>query len=154
MGILRWEAPRHWRWSILRPVYTHQDRLIDRPTLFVDPTVLPSPFYPSDSFFPPTHRWSVNLCIATYTHTFVVHTTGHRGMDDGGAATATDNGQRQPGNNTMQPTLGPIRSGSELLCRERPLGSTPFLHATSRPWCVHISATSPCSSTYVARCYY
>lgn len=122
MGILRWEAPGHWGWSILR-ILARASGPADRSTGPIRGTY--RTWY-STAF--PRFLFTLLTC---YLYACVYVWMPHHYKIPYWSYTGT--GKQQLGDNTIQPTREPIRSGPELLCRECLLRSASFLHALIQP---------------------
>jgi len=145
MGILRWEAPRHWGWSILRTVYAR--RLVDRPSLFVGPTVRRISPQPLDLLPPHLYHYlyvlTRNLCSRPYVRVraCVVNTHHHKILQRTALRQTAPRRQHNAAN-----TKTPIRSEPKLLCREprTPAGTHAFF-AHDHPARIYgsVSSSSP-----------
>jgi len=143
MGILRWEAPRHWGWSILW-IRVHASGPADRSTGPIRGTY--RTWYPTA--FPRSLSLSLStlltcnlyVCVCVNAHHYKIPYWSYSGT-----------GEQQLGDNTIQPTREPIRSGPKLLCRECLLRSAEVFFARAHSaYRVYGSASFP----FAAHCYY
>jgi len=130
----------------LRMIYitgpAHQARLIDRPSLFVGPTVCGSALFPL-------------LILLLPLPPRLYQCSRARASSSGPAYTCVRccAGEQQAGDNTMRPTRGRDKIGAQTAVSRTPAGTHAFF--AHNPLCVYGSASlSPSPSATAAHCYY